>query len=251
MSGERVSLVGSDMLAVVQAVHEVRELTGARPVVIGGLAVLCRVEHPHRATVDLDVVDRLRQGVPHLQLLRAAEGAVPREPAGALLPTPFGPVEVDVLEVRQVELDEPSDEVGDRLHASAHAWAFDTATDVTLRVSQRGDDALEVTTGVAEPGPLVAMKLQAVMNRSSSKEGADLLDVVRLALDRAAGPTSLLQLADAEPGLAADVAQHVDLWLVRRLETSYRAVQKVGGHDIDREDLRLTADRLLEACERH
>ena len=32
-------------------------------------------------------------------------------------------MKVDVLEVRQVELDNPSDDPGDRLHASAHAAA--------------------------------------------------------------------------------------------------------------------------------
>jgi hypothetical protein len=35
------------------------------------------------------------------------------------------PVKVDVFEVRQSELDRPSDDTGDRLHASAHAWSHD------------------------------------------------------------------------------------------------------------------------------
>jgi hypothetical protein len=48
-------------------------------------------------------------------------------------------VKVDVLEVRQVELDLPSDDPGDRLHASAHAWANDTATDVALEVIRARD----------------------------------------------------------------------------------------------------------------
>jgi hypothetical protein len=68
------------------------------------------------------------------------------EPAAVLLPTPYGKVKIDVLEVRQVELDLPSDDPGDRLHASAHAWANDTATDLTIEVLSSGGDRIEVTT---------------------------------------------------------------------------------------------------------
>lgn len=125
-------------------------------------------------TVDLDLVDRLRGEVPHLELLRAADGAQPVKPAAVLLPTHYGTVKVDVLEVRRIELDLPSDDPGDRLHASAHAWANDTATDMTLEVVRANGDRLEATTLIAEPGPLVAMKLQAVMNRQTGKQGTDL-----------------------------------------------------------------------------
>ena len=127
------------MAAVVQGVEEVRNLIGQPPVVIGGLAVMCRLSTPYRATTDLDLVDRLRGQVPQLQVLRAARDAEPVEPAAVLLPTPYGQVKVDVLEVRQVEIDQPSDDPGDRLHASAHAWANDTASEVTIEVaSMRG-----------------------------------------------------------------------------------------------------------------
>jgi hypothetical protein len=77
---------------------------------------MCRLSSPYRATTDLDVVDRLHGEVPQLQVLRAAQGAKPVEPAAVLLPTPYGQVKVDVLEVRQIEIDHPSDDPGDRLH---------------------------------------------------------------------------------------------------------------------------------------
>jgi hypothetical protein len=60
-------------------------------VVVGGLAVMCRLSSPYRATTDLDVVDRLLGEFPQLQLLRAARGAQPVEPASVLLPTPHAP----------------------------------------------------------------------------------------------------------------------------------------------------------------
>jgi hypothetical protein len=36
---------------------------------------------------------------------------------------------------------------------------------------------------VAEPQPLIAMKLQAIMNHSTNKQGTDLLDIMRIAFD--------------------------------------------------------------------
>ena len=46
----------------------------------------------------------------------------------------------------------------------------------------------DVTVAVAEPGPLITMKLQSIMNRGAAKEGTDLLDIIRLCLDPATGP---------------------------------------------------------------
>lgn len=62
-------------------------------------------------------------------------------------------VKVDVLEVRQIEIDQPSDDPGDRLHAIAHAWANDSATEVTIEVAPLSGAHVEVSALVAEPGP--------------------------------------------------------------------------------------------------
>ena len=110
VSGNRVTFVGDAMVSVVQGVIEVSALIGHPPVIVGGLALLSRLSSPYRATVDLDVVDRLLGEVPQLEVLRAADGAEPVEPSAVLLPTAYGPVKVDVLEVRQVELDQPSND---------------------------------------------------------------------------------------------------------------------------------------------
>jgi hypothetical protein len=80
VSGKRVTFIGDAMAAVIQGVGEVRTLIGQPPVVVGGLAVMCRLSDPYRATTDLDVVDRLLGEVPQLQVLRAARGAEPVEP---------------------------------------------------------------------------------------------------------------------------------------------------------------------------
>jgi hypothetical protein len=238
------------MTAVVQAIDEVHTLLGVPPVVVGGVAVMCRLSTPYRATNDLDVVDRLLGPVPQLEILRAADGAIPVEPAAVLLPTPFGEVKIDVLEVRQVELDEPSDDPGDRLHASAHAWANDTATDVTIEVLRMASDPVEATTRVAEPGPLIAMKIQAVMNRSVEKQGTDLLDIVRLTLDPETRPVALRQIGDVDHAIARDLAIHVDLWLVRSTDQALRWIRNTGDQDVTMDDIDLVAELLLAACER-
>lgn len=198
VSGSDVVFVGDAMSAVVQGVTEVRALIGQSPVIVGGLAVLCRLSRPYRATVDLDLVDRRLGTVPQLEVLRAAEGAKDQEPAAVLLPTRFGELKVDVLEVRQIELDEPSQDPGDRLHASAHAWGYETASELSIAVERLDSERIETTTLVAEPGPLIAMKLQAVMNRSADKQGTDLLDIVRLVLDDLTRPVALGQLSGVD-----------------------------------------------------
>lgn len=98
-----------------------------------------------------------------------------------------------MLEVRQIEIDQPSDDPGDRLHASAHAWASDRATGLTIEVVPLSGARVEVSALVAEPGPLIAMKLQAIMNRAVTKQGTDLQDIVRLILDQEARPAALAQ----------------------------------------------------------
>lgn len=77
VSGSRVTFVGDAMAAVIQGVAEVRDLIGETPVIVGGLAVLARLSNPYRATVDLDVVDRMLGATPQLEVLRSAPGAEP------------------------------------------------------------------------------------------------------------------------------------------------------------------------------
>jgi hypothetical protein len=66
------------------------------------------------------------------------------------------------------------------------------------------------------------MKLQAIMNRVAAKQGTDLQDIARLILDDQVRPTALAQLGDCRESTAADIALHVDLWLVRRRSQALR-----------------------------
>ncbi|MGB7234475.1 MAG: prevent-host-death protein [Rhodococcus sp. (in: high G+C Gram-positive bacteria)] len=251
MSGKDVVFVGEAMTAVVHGVSVVSEILGCRPVIVGGLAVLSRLSRPYRATVDLDVVDRRLGSIPHLEVLRGSAGAVSVEPAAVLVPTVRGPVKVDVLEIRQVELDHPSDDPGDRLHASAHAWANDTATELTITaIRSPKDPPIAVSALVAEPGPLIAMKLQAIMNRSEAKQGTDLLDILQLTLDDATRPIALEQISSVEQAVAQDIWIHIDLWLIQRRDKALRWIHAVGGQDITIDDLELVAEMLTDATHR-
>lgn len=251
MSGNNIVFLGQAMTTVVHGVSAVTDILGHPPVIVGGLAVLTRLSRPYRATVDLDVVDRGNGAIPQLEILRAADGAVPIEPAAVLVHTMHGPVKVDVLAVRQAELDHPSDDPGDRLHAAAHAWAHDTATEVTITaIRAPAEPPLTVTARVAEPGPLIAMKLQAIMNRSQSKQGTDLLDIVQLTLDDATRQPAIDQIATIDHAVAQDISIHVHLWLTERRNKTLKSIHAVGGNDITTDDLELVAEILTDAARR-
>lgn len=71
------------------AIPVIAEQTGRPVVLVGGLAVMCRLPIPYRVTTDLDTVDRRgAEELPQLQLLVSA-GATPSGPSGVLVRTPL------------------------------------------------------------------------------------------------------------------------------------------------------------------
>ena len=73
------------------------------------------------------------------------------------------------------------------------------------------------------------MKLQAIMNRAAAKQGTDLQDIARLILDEQVRPIALAQLGNCDTSTAADIALHVDLWLVDRRREALRWIHDAGG----------------------
>jgi hypothetical protein len=103
----------------------------------------------------------------------------------------------------------------------------------------------DVTVAVAEPGPLVAMKLQLVMNRGAAKEGTDLLDIIRLCLDPTVGATLRAQLAGAETQLRLDAARHARRWFNDHAERSLRLIRSIPeGRGTELDDLHLVGELL-------
>jgi hypothetical protein len=204
-----VDLVGMPMLAIVHAIPELEKRTEKKPTVIGGLAVLCRIGTAYRATSDLDTANLRATGEPSQLDVLLHGGASQAGPAGVWIPTAAGTVQVDVIEVTDSEISDLPDDETDRLAVLSHAWAIESATPVRIHASSSASIAdADVLVPVAQPGPLIAMKLQSVMNRSVAKERTDLLDIVRLALDRRSGPAARAQLNEAGPQLAADARLH-------------------------------------------
>lgn len=246
-----VDLIGSSMEAVVMAIPEVATRTGRPVIIVGGLAVICRLSTPYRATIDLDTVNRRHGGEPaQLEVLLASPGATASGPAGALVPTAAGPVQVDVLEVSDADLSPLPDDPTDRLHVMSHDWAAATATEVIICAGARAGDAVsvEVRAAVAEPGPLVAMKLQSVMNRGRAKEATDLLDIIRLTLDPATGPVVREQLAGAAKRIRVDADRHAKLWFTDKAARTGRLVRELPqGVDIDPDLIALVSQLLRGA----
>jgi hypothetical protein len=89
------------------------------------------------------------------------------------------------------------------------------------------------------------MKLQSIMNRGSAKEGTDLLDIVRLCLDPAAGPVLRGQLTRADPRIRADAALHARRWFSERTVRSLGRVRGIPeGRGIELDDLHLVGELL-------
>src|SRR5665648_745048 len=257
-----VLLVGDETRRLVEAIRVVADISGQTPTVVGGIAVLCRVHRAyratsdldtlsyrdHRSTGDLDTLDRSAARTPSLlELLRASPGAEAVEPAAANVVTPSGPVRVDVIDVPgSPDIEDPTD----RLYEMAHAWAFRTATELRIDVlGSDGQSPVSAVARVAEPGPLVAMKLQAVLLRSTAKEGTDLLDIVTILLDPVARDVALTQLAGCDPVIAADAALHAHRWFVEQVDRTLRLIRAAGGLEIGRDEIALVA-ALLEAATR-
>jgi hypothetical protein len=236
-----VDLLGTSMSALAHAIPVVAERTGRRVILVGGLAVVCRLTRPYRSTSDLDTVNRRRAGEPAQLELLLTSGAEPSGVSGVLVPTDAGPVQVDVLEVTDADLAYLPDDPTDRLHVLSHAWAAASSTQVTIRATGTPDLAV----AVAEPGPLIAMKLQSTMNRGAAKEGTDLLDIVRLCLDPVAGPVLRVQLANAGTQLRKDAALHSRRWFDDQAQRSLRLIQKVPeGRGTELDDLYLVGELL-------
>ena len=167
--------------------------------------------------------------------------------SAALVAPAAGKVIVDVLEVADAELRSLPDDPTGRLFVLSHAWAAASATTVIIGVPGQPDIAV----AIAEPGPLIAMKLQATFDRGKAKEGTDLLDVVRLTLDPQSGPAVREQLSRTEPPIVGDIARHVGFCFGTRAERSLALINAIPeGADLSLDDIHLTAELLNGALGR-
>lgn len=92
------------------------------------------------------------------------------------------------------------------------------------------------------------MKLQSIMNRGSEKEGTDLLDIIRLCLDPAAGPILRAQLTKADAQIRTDAARHAQRWFMDHADRSLRRIKAIPeGRNTEMDDLHLVGELLYAA----
>lgn len=218
---------------------------------IGGLAVLCRVGVPHRATVDLDALAR------GLDSYDVVLRSVALSAAGGGQYLMAGRLELDVIDVGDSDAHdlvehllgsgEPITDL--EFNAVAHTWAHDAATPLDLVVVSDVDGSVLASASdrlVASPGGLVAMKATTVPLRASSKpekRASDLYDLGRL-LTSTVGWAD--ELAGAPEPLAEAVKGRVRHWFTdpAGADRTFRDTRRFDEVRLDLDDV---ADAVEEA----
>jgi hypothetical protein len=214
--GEVIELEGDARALVAAVIH----LAGYDFALIGGLAVMVRLQEAHRVTGDLDGVFDNPTDVPTTATLIAAGIARDSPEPQRVIVLDTDVDVIDTFALPDLAADLP-DDPKDRLFVCAHRYAFETATAVQLRA---GTDSAEIK--VAIPPALIATKAHALRfataRRRATKRSSDLYDLYRLAASHlpeiadglAAARWNLRgQVADA---LAADLADREQALAVLR-----------------------------------
>ena len=235
--------------------HREVELLASLPAelrLIGGLAVMCRVGMPHRATIDLDALARNLEGL-HLDLARLALTA-----AGGGQYRFAGQMDLDVIDVTPL----PADELLEvllaggaaltdlELNVVAHTWAHDTAGPLDIvAVDDQTGERLAAAMGrlVATAAGIVAMKATTVPLRASSKpekRASDLYDLGRLLVAGHLRPADLAELPGPLRTVVGDRLRH---WFVdgSGRDRTYRDVRRFDEPRLDLDDAADAVEDLL------
>jgi hypothetical protein len=211
---------------------------------IGGLAVMCRVGTPHRATVDLDAVARdlpsVHAAIARLALASAGGGQYRLE----------GELELDVIDVAPTTADELVAALTADGHAMtdlelnivAHCWAHDAATVVDITAIDDETGTVLATASeryVASAEGIVAMKATTIPLRASSrpeKKASDLYDLGRVLV---AGGMARGALASLPSPLRDAVTDRLVAWFVdaEGRDRTYRVVRRFDEPRLDLDDV--------------
>ena len=157
-------------------IGSINQLAPADPVIIGGLAVMCRVGGEHRPTLDIDSAFNNETDTPTTALL-VADGIATA--GDAIQRVRIDDALVDVIDTFPIVAHDLPDDPAQRLFVCAHRFAYETASPVTfVGTSNRA------TVRVASVEALVSMKAHALRfgrpQRRATKRASDLYDVIRL-----------------------------------------------------------------------
>lgn len=211
MSGElSISLDASADSVVARSVKALARFPADEPwVLIGGIAVFIRLGSVTRPTADADTVARSQAQL--LDRLVADDPTVLVANGDVTIPVAGATVEVDVMDLA----DEPFPlDPERRAFAIARRVALRSA--VRERVIVTSSDrsiAADALLPIATTPALVALKTVSMVRRPHSnhpeKVGSDIHDLVRL-VDAAGARTIGVDVAAADPELAAWIADHVE-----------------------------------------
>lgn len=209
---------------------------------IGGLAVMCRVGLPHRATVDLDAITRgLADHEPAMSRLAVIS-------SGGGQYRLLNDLDLDVIDVAPESAEELAELVAAdgvvtdlELNVVAHAWAHDHATPMDLTVVS--DEGLPLVHArgrlIASVAGLVAMKTTTVPLRASQrpeKRASDLYDLARLIVT---GTDLALNLAAMPTAVSEVICERLAQWFVDGAgrDRTYRELRRFDDPPIEFDDV--------------
>ncbi len=212
MSGE-LRLEGPGIGNLVASLAALAEsASSAEFAVIGGLAVLARLEGAHRVTDDLDTVATQHGDEPTVvEAVIAVQGV-----GGLLKGTKVDCIAVGDVPAAELSAEQLPDVEEDRIFVLAHRWALDTADELTLIAQADGTIVARVRCRFATPASLVAMKLQSAPRRRgvrADKAGGDYLDLFRLV----SHPSMTRSIAVALRAAPHDLGSWCSLEITRRM----------------------------------
>ncbi len=210
---------------------------------IGGLAVMCRVGTPHRATVDLDAITR------GLFEQHAAIAGLAMTSSGGGQYRFDGDLDLDVIDVAMSSAHELADQLcaaGDitdlELNVVAHTWAHDGAEplDIVVVDESSGVPVSEAPARlVATAAGLVAMKVCTVPLRASNraeKRASDLYDIGRLLETSSDLAPAFAAMPDL---LSATIRERIHGWFVDDAgrDRTYREVRRFDEPRLDLDEV--------------
>lgn len=221
---------------------------------VGGMAVMARINASHRATTDLDSVT---SGGTLVFDTLVSLGAVKRGASAVLDGVTIDVIEVDTFE----EADLPEDEL-ERAFVLSHAWALSSAEPVEITVVRgRSRKVSSVVLPVATPAALVAMKLQSVPQRRGGREhkrAGDCFDIYRLMIEHGTksnvhGPGGIARALNTSPAdLGTLCLGHIQELFVEEPERTRRWLRQGSPEmaEITLDDLRSAGQTVADALTR-
>lgn len=241
---------GGQLARLVQAIAGLEMEDLPRHALIGGIAVMARLQQRHRATSDIDEVFLEDDGDAAAILI--SKGAGPQKD-GVILATGE---KVDLIGVGEFDERDLPNDFEQRAFILSHHWALVSASPLQLVViDTTGTRLAEASTPVASTPALVSMKLAAAASRAegaAAKRASDIFDAYRLLSTFDADQSISSAIREGPADLARLIRSLALRLLVDDALRSVRWMLSLGGsemQDTTVEDLRGVGQPLVDALD--